>query len=394
MKFVFSFFLIFALIALTFSNIVYAEQKITVYKNEACGHCNMYLMNFKSFLNSRGIYDIEEKQLINDMWVREELTKLNKERNIPMEMQGHMVVVMGNLVLEGHVPLDMLEEFMDKYPDGNYPKAVVYQDLMIDKSKLENYKAMFFGSIKEYSIGTPIQSALDDLKNEKKLPEQAILPLVVTTGLIDSFNPCAFGVLLFFIALLFTLKVRRTRMLKIGSIYVLMIFLTYLMIGLGILQAIIISDQPHLVAQIAAIAVIFLGFVSIKDYFFYGKWLTFGMPASQTGRIKIWMSKATIPSAIILGFLVGLCEFPCSGGVYVGVLSLLSISTTFWSGLFYLIIYNIMFVLPLLIIIVAASNKKILKKIDAWEKKDKKYMKLANGALMILLGALLLLTTL
>lgn len=394
MRFVFYFFLIFALIALSFNSTTYAQQNIVVYKNEACGHCNMYLMNFRSFMNNRGVYDIEEKQLINNMKVREELTKLNKERDIPLEMQGHMVIVIGNMVLEGHVPLDMLEEFMGKYPDGNYPKAVIYQDLMMDKSKLENYNAMFLGNVKEYSIDTPIQSALDDLKNEKKIPEQAILPLVLTTGLIDSFNPCAFGVLLFFIALLFTLKVRRTRIMKIGGVYIFMIFLTYLLIGLGILQAIIISDSPHLIAQIAAVAVILLGLISVKDYFFYGKWLTLSIPGSQTSRIKAWMSKATVPSALVLGFLVGLCEFPCSGGVYVGVLSLLSISTTFWSGLFYLIVYNIMFVLPLLIIIVASSNRRVLKKIEVWEKKDKKYMKLANGALMLILGALLLITTL
>ncbi|MDI6721376.1 MAG: hypothetical protein QMD85_03230, partial [Candidatus Aenigmarchaeota archaeon] len=66
---------------------------------------------------------------------------------------------------------------------------------------------------------------------------------------------------------------------------------------------------------------------------------------------------------------------------------------TFWEGFGYLIIYNIFFVLPLLAILIAASNRRILNKIDKWEKKDKKYMKLANGIMMIVLGALLLLAT-
>ena len=388
---IFSFFTLFILL---FSFAALAQPQVTVYKNEACGHCGMYLSNFRLFLDERGSGPYVEKQIINNPLMREELSRFNSERDIPISMQGHMVVSMGNLVLEGHVPIDMLEEFMNMYPDGNYPKAVIYQDYMLDKDRLKSYKVMYMGGIKEFPIETPIQEAIDNIRQEKKLPEQAVLPLVVTTAVVDSFNPCAFGVLLFFIALLFALRKGRKDMLKIGGVYIFMIFLTYLLIGLGILQAIIISDSPHFIAQVAAVAVIILGLVSVKDYFFYGKWFSLRMPGSQTGRIKAWMSKATIPSAIVLGFLVGLCEFPCSGGIYVGIISMLSISAEFWLGFAYLIIYNIFFVLPLAAILLLAFNKRALTRIDKWEKKDKKYMKLANGVMMIILGAILLLTTL
>ena len=371
-----------------------AQPSVTIYKNEACGHCGMYLSNFRMFLNERGIGPYEEKQIINNPSIREELSRFNKERAIPISMQGHMVVSMGNLVLEGHVPIDMLEELMNKDPNGAYPKAVIYQDYMIDKDKIISYKVMYEGMEKEFPIETPIQEAIDSIRQGKKLPENAILPIVITTAAVDSFNPCAFGVLLFFIALLFVLKKGRKDTLKIGLVYVSMIFLTYLLIGLGMLQAIIISDSPHLIAQIAAVLVIILGLICIKDFFFYGKWFSLRIPGSQTGRIKKWMSKATIPSAIVLGLLVGLCEFPCSGGIYVGIISMLSISASFWQGFAYLIIYNIFFILPLVVILLLAFNKRTLKKIERWEKKDKKYMKLANGIMMIVLGAILLLTTL
>lgn len=371
-----------------------AQPSVIVYKNEACGHCNMYLSNFRMFLNEENMTDYQEKSLINNPSIREELNKFNSDRQIPMSMQGHMVVAIEDMVLEGHVPIDMLQEFMDYYPDGNYPKVVIYQDYMLDKSKLSSYKIMYMGSIKEVPIATPIQEALDSIKEEKKLPQEAIMPLVIATAIVDSFNPCAFGVLLFFIALLFMLKRSRKEIAKIGAIYVFMIFLTYVLIGLGILQAIIISDSPHLVAQIAAVLVIILGLISIKDFFFYGRWISMKIPGSQTSRIKDWMSKATIPSAIVLGFLVGLCEFPCSGGIYVGIISMLSISATFSEGLMYLIIYNIFFVLPLVIILIAASNKRVLGKIDTAEKKYKKHMKLANGLMMIVLGLILILSTL
>src|SRR3989344_6061618 len=380
-------FLFFLLIVVSFAN---AQPQAVIYKNEACGHCKMYLSNFYMFLDENGIA-YQEKNLINDPSVREELSMFNRNNNIPIDMQGHMTVLMGKMTLEGHVPIDMLEEFMKNYTDGNYPKVVIYQDYMVPKEDLTSYRMMYLGNTEEFPINTSLQEAINSIKGDG-LPQEAILPLVVTTAVVDSFNPCAFGVLLFFIALLFALRKGRKDMLKIGGVYIFMIFLTYLLIGLGILQAIIISDSPHFIAQVAAVAVIILGLVSVKDYFFYGKWFSLRMPGSQTGRIKAWMSKATIPSAIVLGFLVGLCEFPCSGGTYVGIISMLSISAEFWLGFAYLIIYNIFFVLPLAAILLLAFNKRALTRIDKWEKKDKKYMKLANGVMMIILGAILLLT--
>ncbi|MDI6721889.1 MAG: DUF411 domain-containing protein, partial [Candidatus Aenigmarchaeota archaeon] len=125
----FSFFIIFMFL---FSFVSFAQPPVVVYKNEACGHCNMYLANFRLFLKEKGITSYEERMVINNPSIREELNRFNKDRSIPITMQGHMVVSMGNLVLEGHVPLDMLEELMKKYPDGNYPKAVIYQDYMLE----------------------------------------------------------------------------------------------------------------------------------------------------------------------------------------------------------------------------------------------------------------------
>ena len=383
-------FLFFSLIIVVSS--VNAQQQAIVYKNEACGHCRMYLSNFYMFLDQKGI-GYHEKNLINDPSVREELSLFNVDNKIPIDMQGHMTVLMGNMILEGHVPIDMLENFTKIYPGGNYPKMIIYQDYMLPKNQISSYKVLYMGNSQEFPIETPIQDAINSIKKENGLPQEAIMPIVVSTAIVDSFNPCAFGVLLFFLALLFVLRRGRREIAKIGSVYIFMIFLTYILIGLGILQAIIISDSPHFIAQVAAILVIIIGLIAIKDYFFYGRWLSISMPASQTGRIKKWMNKATIPSAIVLGFLVGLCEFPCSGGIYVGIISMLSISTTFSEGLVYLIIYNIFFVLPLVIILLAASNRKILAKIEGKEKKFKKHMKLANGLMMIILGILLLIST-
>lgn len=101
------------------------------------------------------------------------------------------------------------------------------------------------------------------------------------------------------------------------------------------------------------------------------------------------MSNITLLGVIILGFLVGLCTFPCSGGIYVAILSLLVVQTTYFEGLSYLLIYNVMFVLPLIIILVFASSKRVTEKITNLEQHNKKKMKLVAAIVMLILAAIL-----
>ncbi|MBI4173622.1 MAG: hypothetical protein HY519_02775 [Candidatus Aenigmarchaeota archaeon] len=366
------------------------KPKVTIYRNEACGHCDMYLMELKYWLDGKGITDIEEKLMINNPEVRREISGLNQRLAIPFEMQGHMIVLIGErLVLEGHLPVSKLEQLVALYPNYDFPQLVLYQDSMETEEKLESYKALHNGQVMACDIQKPIADCIQEGKG--KLGQSALLPLVVVGGLVDSFNPCAFGVMLFFIALLFTLGRARKDLLKIGLVYISMIFLTYFLIGIGILQAIMLTNVPHLFAKISGVAIILLGLVNIKDYFWYGRWFSLGIPAGQTARMKALMQKATLPSVVALGFLVGLCEFPCSGGVYVGILSLLAIETTYLPGLAYLLLYNVLFVLPLFAILLLANNPRTVQKMQQWHGKDKRYLKLVSGAVMVLLGAIALL---
>ncbi len=101
------------------------------------------------------------------------------------------------------------------------------------------------GQVQTFAIDTPFAEALPvGVANLGKL-----LPAVVVTGLLDSVNPCAFAVILLLLAFLFTLRQSRQRILKQGGVYILMIFLVYFAIGLGLLQAERFSSDPHFVAR-------------------------------------------------------------------------------------------------------------------------------------------------
>ncbi len=364
---------------------------VVVYKNEACGHCSVYLQEFYAFLRERGITNVAEKRLINSPFTRAELTVLNEEHKVPVEMQGHMTVVVGNrLFLEGHVPVKLLKPLFDQYTLQSMPELVLLQDSMESTENLVSYKLL--DAKRETEKECKLSQAIGDcaqLPSNAFTPSDSLLPLVVFTGLVDGINPCAFGVLLFFIAFLYTLHRSRRNILKLGIVYIFMIFLTYILIGLGILQAIVVSGEPHFLARASAALTALLALVNIKDYFWYGKGFTLKIPDFTKPALVRFTEKATLPAVIVLGFLVGLCEFPCSGGIYVGILSLLSLRAKFFEGLVYLLIYNALFVLPLVVILALAANKRTVRQLERWDVTHKREMKLASGLVMLLLAFLL-----
>ena len=110
------------------------------------------------------------------------------------------------------------------------------------------------------------------------------------------------------------------------------------------------------------------------------------IPHAAHRRIAVLMEQASVPTAFLLGGLVGLCEFPCTGGPYLMVLGLLHDQTTYFTGVGYLILYNVIFILPLVLILLLASNESLLGKVQAWQQKRKQAMRLGGGAAMVALG--------
>src|SRR3989344_2820796 len=72
-----------------------------------------------------------------------------------------------------------------------------------------------------------------------------LLPLVAVSALIDSINPCAFSILLLTIAFLVSIGKLRSKILAIGGVYILGVFLAYMAIGLGLLGTLHIFSTPH-----------------------------------------------------------------------------------------------------------------------------------------------------
>ncbi|MBU1017129.1 hypothetical protein KJ678_03150 [Patescibacteria group bacterium] len=211
--------------------------------------------------------------------------------------------------------------------------------------------------------------------------------LVAITGFLDGIHPCAIAILIFFIAFLLTLHRSFKNILGLGLVYILVIFLTYLVIGVGLLSGIMLFGQHHFFAKLGSWLLILLGTVNLKDYFFPQLKTGIKLPKIPNEKIKGYLQKATLPTVITAAFLVGLCSVPCSGGIYAAITALLASKTTFFTGFLYLLLYNLMFVMPLIILLLLATNPYTLVKFGEWQQNYRKTQKLVMGIFMIILGA-------
>ena len=218
-----------------------------------------------------------------------------------------------------------------------------------------------------------------------------LLPLVLVSALLDSINPCAFSILLLTIAFLFSIGKLKSNVLKIGGAYIFGVFLIYILIGLGLLQVLHLFSTPHFMAKFGAGLLILLGLINLINEFSPNFPIKLKIPAVSHHKMAELMEKASLPAAFLLGALVGICEFPCTGGPYLMILGLLYDQTTYASGLAYLILYNLIFISPLAVILFIASDKALLGKVENWKKENTWSMRLWSGIAMVALGVIIFL---
>ncbi|MFA4845217.1 MAG: cytochrome c biogenesis protein CcdA [Patescibacteria group bacterium] len=371
------------------------QQTATVFFNEACEDCGEMVKEMYPALFGEYGYTLELRDYINERENRKMLTDYNERLGVPFELQSHIETFIDErLLIGGHVPEAVIRYLLEN-PNA-YDKLLVVQDKMHGE-ETEYQVWDFKGEVKTYAIDEPITTYLAeaDVAVETNAPQQkkfwGLFAVITTSAFFDGLNPCAFAVLLFFIGFLFTIKKTRAIIWKMGLVYIGAIYLAYLLIGLGIAQAIVISSAPHLMAKIGAYLVIGLGIIQLLGISFPAFPIRLRIPLNTKATLEKWMYKATLPTSFVGGFLVGLCTFPCSGGIYVAIIGMLSAQTTRASGTLWMLWYNLIFVAPLLILLLLASNNKTTEKLQRLEQAESVRMKFIIGGVMIALGAVILL---
>jgi thiol-disulfide isomerase/thioredoxin len=286
----------------------------------------------------------------------------------------------------------------------------------ITESKLEaliqKYEKVSKGEIKLPPSPSPPPST--PTPEETKKAEESIIQrfkslgilTIVSAGLIDGINPCAFATLIFFISYLTLVGRKRTEILYVGMGYSAAVFITYLLIGFGILSFIQHLSFLPLFSRIIyiltiAIALI-LGILSLYDYI----QLKRGRPSEMKLQLPDFLKRRIhktiregsksprhLPAAIAAGFIVSLVEFTCTGQVYLPtILFVASIPSLRASAISYLFLYNFMFIVPLLIIFGIVYWGVTSEQLAFFLRKRASSIKLYTSLLFFVLAGILILS--
>ena len=214
----------------------------------------------------------------------------------------------------------------------------------------------------------------------------------MVTGAIDAINPCAIGTLILLISTLFAAGKSRAQMLKLGLLYILAVYITYFVAGLGLIY--FVTTIPIAVAEYISIAVGALvvagGLIEIKDYFWYGSGFSLQIPPERAKQIHEYIEKITVPGIMFLGAFVSAVELPCTGGPYLAITLILAQNFNL-AALLLLVLYNIIFVAPLIIILLLVYYGKSIADIKRWKQDNRHTMRLWIGIILVALGWLLML---
>lgn len=228
----------------------------------------------------------------------------------------------------------------------------------------------------------------------KKLAEQPakFIPLLLSGALSDSINPCAFAVMLLLLTTILSKSKSKKKTIFAGLLFCLAIFSSYFLMWLGFLKLIIQETLQYTLVfkWVIGIFWILIGLANLKDFFWYGKWFIMEIPLAWRPRMmKIIQAVVSPLWAFVVGIIVSLFLLPCSAGPYVTVLMLLGAESSELNhlGVFYLLLYNLIFILPMLVItFMVGTGYTSAEAIGKFKNKHTKLIHLIVGLLMLALG--------
>lgn len=232
---------------------------------------------------------------------------------------------------------------------------------------------------------------------EKSLQQRiAFFWIMLPAAISDSINPCAFAVMLLLLSTILTRHKSRKKTLLAWALFCLAVFLTYLAMGIWLFSALATSSNTLVLKLIVGILWVTVWLANLKDYFRYGKWFVMEVPFSRRPKMQDLIHKVSSPRwAFAVGIVVSLFLLPCSSGPYFTILWYMSSQAKDLNlrWYIYLIVYNLIFVLPMLIIsILVWFGYSSVDKLAKIKHEKTKLIHLIVGVLMLWLGIYVLTT--
>jgi cytochrome c biogenesis protein CcdA len=265
------------------------------------------------------------------------------------------------------------------------------RSLLVGEIRKERFREIFDEHLADPSVtGIYTEGSFSQIE---ELDPTATLTLWVLVGaaIADSINPCTIAVMTMLLGVILTTQGKK-RMLLASLTFVSVIFISYYLMGLGLLHTITNTQLTNIFFVFVTVAALVLAILEIKAYFRYRPgFFSVEIPVFLRPYMKNVIANATsIPGVAFAALICSLFLLPCSSGPYLVVLGMLAKSVTL-QGLLYLFVYNLIFVLPMAFIaLVIYLGKATVDEIGRFRETHIRNLHLFAGLLFLLLFLLLL----
>jgi len=228
---------------------------------------------------------------------------------------------------------------------------------------------------------------------------------VVLAGLVDGLNPCAFATIIFFVSYLSLSGKKGKEILITGASFTLGVFIAYLVVGLGFYKVLdLISGFTSVISKVVymftAVLCLVLAVLSIRDYIKVRKGdlsdMALKLPEPLRKRINQTVREGRKASSYVLGafatgLLISMLELACTGQIYLPVIiSMSSVPEMRGQALFYLVLYNLMFIVPLIVVFILAFYGTSSKQFTEFLRKHAGAVKIGMAIVFLILAAWLI----
>ena len=231
---------------------------------------------------------------------------------------------------------------------------------------------------------------------------------VATAGLVDGVNPCAFTTIVFLLSMLAYLGKTKRELALVGIGFTTAVFLTYLLLGLGLFGVVktfaVSKGVARGISWGVGILALVLGAWSLVDAVRYLRTkdvakMTLGLPKAVKSRIHRVIreglsTRSVVVGAFTVGVLVAMLESLCTGQLYLPTITfVIQTAGANAQAVGMLLLYNVMFILPLVLILYLAYSGVKSDRIGNFLRRNLSAFKLAMATVFIALGVLVLVTS-
>ena len=231
-----------------------------------------------------------------------------------------------------------------------------------------------------------------DLDAENALKDLTIssAATVFVAGLLAGFNPCLLAILAFLASTVLSSTGRRRDLLTMVASFSLGIFVVYYIFGVGLFNVLQEKSTAAMFRLVLAAFLLVLGLMQIEDA---RRLYSGGDSLFRTDWAMKYVHGALasrkLSSYFLLGALFSLVKAPCVGAVYIAIIGIISSQGYASSGLFYLMMFNLGIVLPVLLLGGLIALGMSPEQVDHFRHKHRVAIRVITGATLIVMAPLI-----